>query len=385
MNYPHQIPLPLIAETKALSYLGFLLLIVSTVIFMSVWPVRATFHWLVQASLLWGLLVHRTIKLLELNHSTAQSAIYPNLGWANRLTLLRGLLIAFTGGFVFQANLSEKILLIPALSYFFAAIIDRLDGFVARLTQQESLLGTRLDTECDALGLLIAPLLAVWTGQIHWSYLSVSLAYYLFQWGLHWRLKRGRPVHNLPTNMARRAVAGFQMGFLAVVLWPILSPPATTVAGIAFMLPLLAGFIIDWCTVCGLIPENSSGHKLLRILDRLAQCILLPALRILLVLLFCLTMVRINSISPLNDGLSTINPVLLCSLFFSTLMILLGINGRFFAVILSCLLAWLFISFEMQLSDAVMLVFVIWVMQLGTGKYSLWLWDDNWVNRYDGG
>jgi CDP-diacylglycerol--glycerol-3-phosphate 3-phosphatidyltransferase len=66
-------------------------------------------------------------------------------------------------------------------------------------------------------------------------------------------------------------------------------------------------------------------------------------------------------------------------------MILLGINGRFFAVILSCLLAWRFISFEMQLSDAVMLVFVIWVMQLGTGKYSLWLWDDNWVNRYDGG
>ncbi|MBN4075809.1 CDP-alcohol phosphatidyltransferase family protein [Gammaproteobacteria bacterium AH-315-E17] len=331
------------------------------------------------------LAIHRAVKLLNLNRSSMQLALYPNLGGANRLTLLRGFLIALTGGFIFHANLSEKIILIPALSYFFAAIIDRVDGYIARLTKHESLLGTKLDIEFDALGLLIAPLLAVWIGQIHWSYLSVSLAYYLFQWGLYWRSKQNKPIYQLPTNMSRRAIAGFQMGFLAVVLWPILSPPATMVAGIAFMLPLLAGFIMDWLTVSGRIKLNGSKSlNFSQTLNNATQIVLLPSLRVLIVLLLCLSLIKTNTFPLLGEGPSPINPIFLISLVFSTLMILLGINGRFFAVILSCLLCWFFISHEMQFLDGILLATVIWVMQFGTGKYSLWIWDDKWVNRYDG-
>ena len=381
-----EIPYSLSREFKALTFTSLILLIVFTMLFLTAWPTGAGLQWFLQASFIWTLIIFRTSNLLGLNHASNQTIIYSNLGWANLLTMLRGFLIAITGGFIFQDNLNEKILLIPALSYFFAAIIDRVDGFVARKTQHESLLGTKLDTELDALGLLIAPLLAVWTGQIHWSYLSVSLAYYFFQWGIYWRLKHGKPVYELPINMSRRAVAGFQMGFLAVVLWPILEPPATKVAGIAFMLPLLAGFIIDWATVSGLMKSRKSEkYNFLQTLLKLAQGFLLPAIRLLIMLLLCLSLIRINPEPLFSDGgLYTTYPILVSSLLISSLMILLGICGRFFAVILSCLLAWFYISFEMQLLDSLLLIIIIWIMQFGTGKFSLWIWDDLWVNRYDG-
>ena len=383
-HYSH-LPSPLVLETKYSQYSGFLLLIVFTVLLSLIWPLEASFQWLVQAGLLWGLAIYRTFKLLILNRSSMQLDIYPNLGWANRLTLFRGFLIAITGGFIFQDNLSEKVLLIPALSYLIAAIIDRVDGYIARRAQHESLLGTKLDTEFDALGLIIAPMLAVWIGQIHWSYLAVSLAYYLFQWGLHWRSNKNKPVYPLPTNMSRRAVAGFQMGFLAVVLWPILAPPATMVAGGAFMLPLLGGFLIDWLIVSGRLkldlPEVKNFFKLF---DRLLQNFLLPALRVLIVYLLILCLLRTNSFFIPNNELTLSSTFLVLSLLLSSAMILLGVNGRLFAIILSCLLCWFYLSHNMLKLDVILLCLVIWVMQFGTGKYSLWLWDDHWVNRYDG-
>ncbi|MDG2090051.1 MAG: CDP-alcohol phosphatidyltransferase family protein [Gammaproteobacteria bacterium] len=385
MNNPSQIPSSLKLETNIINYLGLLLLIVFTVFLSNIWRFQEVLHWLGQSILLWSLVMCRTSKILDQNRYSVHEAIYPNLGWANRLTLLRGFFIAVTGGFIFHPNLDEKILLIPALSYFIAAIIDRIDGYIARLTKHESLLGTELDIESDALGLLIAPLLAVWIGQIHWSYLSVSLAYYLFQWGLYWRSARNKPVYQLPSNMSRRAVAGFQMGFLSVVLWPILAPPATMIAGLAFMLPLLVGFVMDWFTVSGKIKlDDLHTRNFLNQLNKATHLVILPMLRILITLLLCLSLIRINSFPLMNNGLSLINIPLLLSLLSSALMISLGINGRFFAIILSCLLCWHFLSYEMQFLDGILLVSVIWVMQFGTGKFSLSIRDDNWVNRYDG-
>ena len=385
MAYTPNSPSSLIRETLVVGYLGLALLVVFTGFFSNIWPPQETLQWLMQSGLIWLLLIYRTTKLLDLNRPSKQQNHYPNLGWANRLTLIRGLLIAITGGFIFQNGLSDKILLIPALSYFFAAIIDRVDGYIARLTKHESLLGTALDIESDALGLLIAPLLAIRIGQIHWSYLSVSLAYYLFQLGLYSRSKNNKPVYQLPSNMSRRAVAGFQMGFLAVVLWPILAPPATIIAGIAFMIPLLIGFILDWFTISGRIKlDDPFTHKFLTNLSQAMQNVLLPTLRALIAILLCLSLLKINSFPFLSDNLNLINPVLLMSLLLSGTMILFGINGRFFAIILSCLLCWHFKTYNMETLDAVLLVSVIWVMQFGTGKYSLWIWDDRWVNRYDG-
>ena len=387
MKHSSQLPTSLKLETVAICYSGALLPILFAVFLLNLWSLQETLTWLIQTEFIWLLVTYRVNKLLYLNRSSRQEEIYSKLGWANRLTLLRGFLIAITGGFIFQPNLNETVLLIPALSYFFAAIIDRVDGYIARLTMHESLLGTALDIESDALGLLIAPSLAIWIGQIHWSYLSVSLAYYLFQWGLYWRLKHNKPICQLPPNMSRRAIAGFQMGFLAVVLWPVLAPPATMIAGLAFMLPLLVGFIMDWLTLSGRIKiDDPLTKSLLHQLNKALHLVILPMLRVLIILLLCLILIRINyfSLLTVGDGFYHINSTLLIGLLFSGVMILFGVNGRFFAIILSCLLCWCFITYDIQVLDGVLLVSVIWVMQFGTGKFSLWVWDDNWVNRYDG-
>lgn len=375
-------------EAKLISYSGLLLLIVFAVFLGIIWPVDQTLQWGIQAGLIWLWAVSRVHQNLELNRPSIhaiEQAFYPNLGWANRLSIFRGFLIAVTGGFIFQSNLSKFILLIPALSYFLAAIIDRVDGYIARKSQHESLLGTKLDVEYDALGLLIAPILAVWIGQIHWTYLSVSLAYYLFQWGLNSRKRRGLPVFSLPLNMSRRAIAGFQMGFLAVVLWPILAPPATTIAGLAFMIPLLIGFYIDWLTVSGRLTLNADGTRtFFTLIDKLIHNILLPGLRVIILILLCHSLDSNAVFSSFGNELEFRSSIQILSLLFAALMIFLGINGRLFAVILSCLLAWFYLNHPMNSVDVFLLAAVIWIMQMGTGKYSLWIWDDKWVNRYDG-
>tara|TARA_R110002110_G_scaffold414951_1_gene647089 strand:- start:369908 stop:371062 length:1155 start_codon:yes stop_codon:yes gene_type:complete len=368
-------------ELNVLAYLGLALLVVFSVFFLYFWPLLQVTVLLIQSAIIWLFCIYRALGFMALNRLDDNSPNYADLGWANRLSLLRGWLIALTAGFIFQPGLSENIIVFPALAYLIAAVIDRIDGYIARITKHQSLLGSRLDTEFDALGLLIAPLLAVWLGQIHWSYLSVSLAYYLFQWGQYRRLRNSRPVFPLAANPERRAVAGFQMGFLAVILWPILEPPATTIAGFAFMLPLLVGFLIDWLTVSGRINRGSSDtNNLLLEAYKLIQQLLLPLGRILIGLLLGLSFYRkdiFSTDSIITTGIGLL--VILCAL-----MILAGMAGRVFALIMSCLFCWLLLSYEMTLIDTALLCCIIWIMQLGTGKFSLWLWDDRWVKKYDG-
>lgn len=380
-------PLPssLKPEINLIRNLGLGLVIVFTVLFSFIWSAWQALQWLIQAGLLWLLVTNIINRQLDLNRPSQQQAIYDDLGWANRLTILRGFLVALTGGFIFLIDLSQNILLLPALSYLIAAVIDRVDGYIARLTRHESLLGIKLDTEFDALGLLIAPLLAVWVGQIHWSYLSVSLAYYLFQSGLYWRKRHQKPVYQLPLNMSRRAVAGFQMGFLAVVLWPILAPPATSVAGFAFMLPLLGGFIIDWLIVSGGINlETPAINRFFKLSNKVTHQVLLPIFRVIIFALLSLLIIKTHPLNVVLNDITLPKALLLMSMLLSALMILLGILGRFFAIILSCLLCWFFLSYDMHYFDTILLVLVIWIMQFGTGKFSLWLWDELWVHRYDG-
>lgn len=51
-----------------------------------------------------------------------------------------------------------------------------------------------------ALGLAVVPLLAVRHGKIHWSYLLVSCAYYLCQWGVSYRQKAGVGGYSAPAE-----------------------------------------------------------------------------------------------------------------------------------------------------------------------------------------
>ncbi|MBF6632133.1 MAG: CDP-alcohol phosphatidyltransferase family protein [Comamonas sp.] len=368
---------------------GFLSL-VAVYALLGIFPEFRAEQWLLQASLLWSLVWQQIWQRSDKNRSACDSKPYPALGWANRLTLLRGGLIAATGGFLFQPESPGALAFIPALVYSIAAILDRIDGFIARRSRQTSLMGSELDMVFDALGLLVAPLLAVGYGRIHWSFLLVSAAYYLFRWGLHWRRQHGLPVYELAPNSLRRALAGFQMGFIAVVLWPLFGDstpsmgdqlPLTQLAGLAFMVPVLTGFAVDWLAASGRVsPERAPARRFFEKLQMLSALIFQPGLRIVaFVSIVMFVVYKGGNPENLFAQPATANFVLL----FCAVSILLGLAARVASLLAVILLASLYqVPHTAPLYIAT--ICVVWIMLLGSGRFSLWQWDDRWVNRYDG-
>jgi len=350
-----------------------------------IWDWSAAGQWIVQAGLLWWFVIYQTNRRIDLNRLHPETNLYHTLGWGNRLTLLRGGLIAATGGFLFQSWPSSYTGWLPGILYLFAAVIDRVDGYAARRSGQTSLLGVELDTVFDALGLTVASLLAVWYGQIHWTYLIFSSAYYLFQWGESRRRQYGLPVYPLPSGFLRRAWAGFQMGFLAVVLLPVFHPPVTSLAGIAFMLPVLIGFAVDWLIVSGRINRQAVGVVVFfNRLQVLSQTVFQPGLRVIIAVMLLLVVQQSGlSLIPV-EGVSWHYTLIVYGFALTAGLILLGIAGRVAALVLVLLLGWYYLSHSLDLIDHVLLFSVIWLLLLGSGRFSLWQGDDDWVNRYDG-
>ncbi|ALO45805.1 CDP-alcohol phosphatidyltransferase family protein [Pseudohongiella spirulinae] len=241
-------------ELTLYSFLGVILILLAAAGLASLdsWQ-SATLPGATISLLCWCYICWQSHKRVDLNYNPQDGEHYQTLGWGTQITLLRGLLIAATAGFIPVAISASHSawLFIPALFYTAAAIGDALDGFLARRQQHITRLGAELDTVLDALGLLVAPLLAVMSGKLHSSYLLVSLAYYLFRLGISWRKRQGKIVHALPPSKMRRQLAGWQMALVATALWPPISGSVTQWLGFVFMLPLLAGFWRDWLAVSG--------------------------------------------------------------------------------------------------------------------------------------
>jgi len=333
-------------------------------------------QWLLIADCLWFFVCWQLWQRQELNRASEGASLYPTLGWANRLTLLRGGLIALMGGFLFQPQAIGFMAWIPGVLYSIAAILDRIDGFVARRSKHTSLLGSELDTVYDALGLLVAPLLAVGYGKIHWSFLLVSAAYYVFIWGLYWRRTHNLPVYPLMPSMLRRTLAGFQMGFVAFILLPCFHAPLTIIIGIAFMVPILIGFVVDWLVVSGRIESSKTNTQFLNHLAQISHSIFQPLLRVLLAITILLF-------------IFTENFHMYIFVAFSLLLLagaaLLGLTGR--AAALGVLILITFLQGDDNTLNAITTTIIfssVWLMLLGTGRFSLWQWDDRWVNRRDG-
>jgi CDP-diacylglycerol--glycerol-3-phosphate 3-phosphatidyltransferase len=193
---------------------------------------------------------------LKWNYRPDHSNLMSTLGYGTWLTIIRGALIAVLAGYLFQPWLVSKFSpgaysWTPGLLYIAAAVLDFFDGRVARASQHETRLGAFLDINFDALGLLIASLVAVWYGQLPVAYLSVGCAYYIYRTGIWLRKTLSKPVTEPGPWRGARIIAGVQMGFVGIALLPILRPPATTLTAYIVMIPLLIGFVRDWMIVCG--------------------------------------------------------------------------------------------------------------------------------------
>lgn len=289
------------------------------------------------------------------NRAGADQPIRPRFGAANWISIGRGVLFAYLAGFIRLSQPDGWVAWLPGSFYLVAVVLDYVDGAVARLTGSTSMLGEKLDMDMDGLGILIATLAAVNFGQVPLAFLLVGLARYLFLFGIWLRKRKGLSVYELPPRRKRRGLAGAQMGFLATILFPVFTPPATFVAAYFFLIPFVLFFLLDYLAVCGWSPtwkrDLWTGFLNWVFVLRL----FLAGVGMVLLILF------------------PARPVLQLLLF--TICLLLVLTGT--AARIAALGLMFFAGFALRLNpfDAwqwTLLLLSLLVFWLGSGRYSLW-------------
>jgi CDP-diacylglycerol--glycerol-3-phosphate 3-phosphatidyltransferase len=332
-------------------------------------------YWLVVSGVVLGYQLRVLWRGLESNHRRGETELLPELGAGNVASLARGAMIGALYGFIFLPRPPGWLSWIPGVLYTIAVLVDFLDGYLARRTNHVTRLGEILDMHLDGLGMLAATALIVLYQQVPWWYLLIGLARYLFLIGIAIRKRLSLPIHDLPPSNRRRGLAGLQMGFVFVMLWPLFSPPGTKIVAIAFGLPLLISFLFDWLILVGLLPMNIGSHfpawkdfilQKLPLAFRLAAVILIAG----------------QSYSRWQDGDS------LDLLFFSQagvgLSFALGGLGRSAAILGVILLGFQQMSLPLSVSQYLLAFVYVGLLILGTGSYSLWKPEDSLLFRRAG-
>jgi CDP-diacylglycerol--glycerol-3-phosphate 3-phosphatidyltransferase len=289
------------------------------------------------------------------------------LGWATRLTLLRGWMISAVAGFLLALPRPGWEAWVPGALYTAAALCDLVDGYVARRLNDVSVVGGKLDVAMDGLGLVVAPTAAVVFGRLPFWYLAVGVAYYLFHGGLWWRATRGLPAHpeRMISSRYTRQFAGCQMGLVATALFPVLGPPGTTITAALFMTPNLALFLRDWLVVSGRLDPASARFP--PMLERVAGALGLP-----------LRMAGAAGIGFLVWA-GTL-PVLMLAL---AAVIAMGVFTRLTSFATGIMVAYLLAVRPLPVALATFTVLMM-LMLVGAGRAALFSPEDRWMLRRAG-
>lgn len=325
-------------------------------------------QWGMQTILLFFFLLIYVWRILPTNHRNDETAILPTLGPGTWLTLTRSTLIATICGFYFLPEPVGWAAWLPAILYTVAALTDFFDGWLARITNHSTLLGQRLDMDMDSLGILTITALVFQYDKIPFWYFGFGFARYIFLFGLWLRKQRKKTNAQMGTNPLRRWLAALQMGFIAVIVYPLIRPPATQFAATLFLIPFAGSFIIDWLHI---IQHEKKVYfqRLQQIGGWVAQQygVISFAMRVLIVLL---TMVW------LNENAFTTAPFL-ASIILS-ILILSGTLVRASAISFLILIGLTNTVENFNWVSQLLLVLNINLLVFGSGKFSLWNPED-WV------
>jgi CDP-diacylglycerol---glycerol-3-phosphate 3-phosphatidyltransferase len=348
-------------------------------------------RWLVLSGLVLAYGLRVLWRNLPANHRPGEDRLLPSIGPGNTLSLVRGLCIGLIAGFLFGPWPMGALAWVIVLLYTIADIADYFDGYLARRANHVTLLGGALDIEFDGLGMLVVILLAVSFGQLPVWYLALGLARYLFLFGLWVRHRFERPVYDMTPSAHRRIFAGFQMGFLSVVLWPILPRPMAVISGTLFALATGLGFWRDWLVVSGTIhPAHPTYRRIQQTIYQLFA-LRLPLLWRALVVICIVSMMshllpRLQ-LAPWYDLLASwevpIPAFFTISLAFiailATPLIGLGILPRIMAVAILLPIGFDIATRGLQWDNTVALVCVVFIQLLGAGPYSLWPLEERYL------
>ena len=309
--------------------------------------------------------------------------LLPTLGYANAITLLRGLCTCMLAGFLFAPQPEGRLAWMPAILYTLERLVDFADGYVARVTRRETRLGEILDIEFDGLGILIAIMLGIQYGKLPPWYLLLGLGRQLFVMGM-WLLGRaGKPVYDLPPSEHRRMIAGFQTGFITVVLWPLWPPEVTLPAAYFMAIPLIFSFGRDWLVVSGVVNASSQGYQRVRTWGKVAIEGWLPLVARLAAAVLALPLLwqAAPAFAPWHGGIAGMG-IEGSTMVFGGLILLgllavvavtLGAAGRAAALVLAATAA-LDIAYGGAGDSSILLLLIcsLIVVHLGSGKSSLW-------------
>lgn len=364
---------------------SFLLLLAAGLLFSSQFYRTLGLRWTLGSGIVWGYVLRTLWRFLEVNVHPQQQVLRSQLGAGTLVTLFRGFLLALLGGYILVPPSSGIFRWIPAFLYLLAALSDGVDGYLARKNDHVTVLGAQIDMRLDALGILLAIALGIHYGQLDVWYLIVGMAYYLFAFGKYVRQFFDLPVLPLQSRRHRSVLAGLQMGFLAVVLWPVFTPPATTLAAYLFGTPLLITFLRDYFIVAGWLKPDQQFYKQVSAKFIKISCqFLLPGIRIGIVgisfaaLMFFPHLMHTFSESVkqsvLFELLSSaaiigITGISLAGIFFGVLP---RISGLLFTALLA---SYLTIAGMHPLMVPEMVLALLLVI-FGSGRLSLFPWED---------
>ncbi len=163
------------------------------------------------------------------------------LGWANRVTLGRGVLVAIVAGALAANAFTNAIWLWLAVAVI-ALLLDGVDGWIARRTNTQTPFGARFDMELDAIlilllciGLLQREHLGPWVlliGGMRYLFIAAS-------WPFAW-LKAP-----LFESFRRKAVCVWQVVALLLALTPLTSPFAASLLALSALITLIYSFGFD--------------------------------------------------------------------------------------------------------------------------------------------
>ena len=159
----------------------------------------------------------------------------------NHVTAVRALLVAVLAGLILVAP-APPVAWTAVIAATIAAVLDGVDGWLARRKSMVTAVGARFDTEVDALLILVLAILAWRWSKAGWWVLMSGLLRYLFVaagWLWAWT---GGPL--TPTRRGR-VICVVQIVALIVAVAPIIPPPLSAAAAAAGLLVLACSFLVD--------------------------------------------------------------------------------------------------------------------------------------------
>jgi phosphatidylglycerophosphate synthase len=166
---------------------------------------------------------------------------FDRLGIANQVTLLRGVLVALLAGFI-SAHPAARLQWIALAIAVLAALLDAVDGWLARRTRMSSAYGARLDMETDALLILVLSILAWQLGKAGPWVLASGLMRYAFVAAsllLPWMQDA------LPPRPRRKVVAVLQTVALLIALAPFVPRGVSSPLCAVALAALVWSFVLD--------------------------------------------------------------------------------------------------------------------------------------------